>query len=52
MELGFDPIPEFQELVELIPEFPELIPRVEVIPQCSTLRNRMTAQYVREFSAR
>jgi hypothetical protein len=39
MEFRFDPTPEFPELMELM----ELIPRAELIPQCSTLRNRMTA---------
>jgi hypothetical protein len=34
--------PNYTEFIP-IPEFPELIPRAESIPQCSTLRNRMTA---------
>jgi hypothetical protein len=47
----FQPIPEFclipEFLFDSIPEFPELmelIPRAELIPQCSTWRNRMTAR--------
>ncbi len=32
-----------------IPEFRELIPRAELILQCSTLRNRMTAQFPLNF---
>ena len=50
----FDSIPELRNRTKFrfcpVPEFPELresIPGAELIPQCSTLRNRMTAHNLR-----
>ena len=32
-------------MFDLVPELTELIPGAELVPECSTLRNRMTAPF-------